>query len=132
MRKELRELPLPTHADPRREIVTLIRDFARKVSKHVVGYPPPSFSSGKLHQDGLIHQLNGAYDKFRLSIHQTAPRFRPWMSSRHSSPPTPKTMTINQMITSAANDDAVGGSGMILYLDEVMDLAKRFVLTGCT
>jgi len=41
-------------------------------------------------------------------------------------------MTINQMITSAANDDAVGGSGMILYLDEVMDLAKRFVLTGCT
>ena len=130
VRNELKGLPVPTHADPRREVVTLIRDFARKVSNHVVGYPPPSFSFAKLSKDGLIHQLNGAYDIFRLSIHQTAPRFRPWMSSGHLSEPTPTSMTVNQMIELAAHDDAAGGSGMVLYLDEVMDLAKRFVSYG--
>jgi hypothetical protein len=125
--KELDTLPIPNHYDPRREIITVLRDFVRKVSKHIGGYPPPSFSASKMEKDNLIHQLNGAYDKFRLSIHETAPRFRPWMSDQHPSRPTLTDDKIDQMVKSASCDDAPNGSGMLLYLDEVLELAKRYV-----
>lgn len=66
--RELLDLPVPSHSDPRGEIIALIRNFARRISKDIVGYQ-------------ILSQ-----------------------------------------------DDAPETSGMVLYLDEVMDLAKRSVL----
>lgn len=116
-------MPVPNHADPRREIITVIRDFSKKVSKHIAGLPPPSVSSATRPTDGLIHQLNGAYERFRMAVHQTAPRFRPWMSSSYP-------QNVDNMCAAAGYDDPAGTGGPIFYLDEVMDLAKRYVELG--
>lgn len=74
--KRLDNYPVPNYSDPRREIITLIRDFIKVVSSHIRGDRPVASS-----ETSLIHHLNGAYGHFRLAVHRTAPQFRPWDSS---------------------------------------------------
>ncbi|KAG9043508.1 hypothetical protein FS837_009468 [Tulasnella sp. UAMH 9824] len=120
----LKVIAPPEIADPRRIVITLLRDFTKKLSKHIEGLPPvinPSDPTDTT-STGLLHNLNEAYDRFREKVHCTAPQFRPWSTTA-----TVDSQTQQRMLDSAKqDDDAVGlGKTNTLHVDEVMDLAKR-------
>ncbi|KAG8987402.1 hypothetical protein FRB90_003368 [Tulasnella sp. 427] len=122
--KRLSELAPPTISDPRKVVITLIRDFTKKLSKHVEGIPPmvnpadPTDTTAT----GLLHNLNEAYERFRVKLHKTAPQFRPWSTTSNVDSQTQKRL----LDTAKQDDDAVGlGKTNSLHADEVMDLAKR-------
>ncbi|KAG8919403.1 hypothetical protein FRC01_001302 [Tulasnella sp. 417] len=121
---KLRTMVPPRFEDPRRVVITLLRDFTKTVSKHVEGLPPSVSRSDPADtiSTGLIHSLNLAFERFRERVHETAPQFRPWSrrkSFNHS--------LEEDMLDSAREDDDAVGLGITnsLYVDEVMDLAKR-------
>ncbi|KIO31584.1 hypothetical protein M407DRAFT_67645 [Tulasnella calospora MUT 4182] len=120
----LKVLAPPEIADPRRVVITLLRDFTKKLSKHIEGLPPvinPSDPTDTT-ATGLIHNLNEAYDRFREKVHETAPQFRPWSTTANVDPQTQQRM----LDSAKQDDDAVGlGKTNSLHVDEVMDLAKR-------
>jgi hypothetical protein len=122
--KELDGLPYPKFDDPRREILTLLRDFSKKISKHIEGLPPSSSNNSRdLGSLGLIHSINEASERFRREVHQTAPRFRPWSSKAALTDTQRYSMT-----ATASQDNAEGAAlGPIFHVDEIMDLAKRYV-----
>ncbi|KAG9043509.1 hypothetical protein FS837_009469 [Tulasnella sp. UAMH 9824] len=122
--QRLNALAPPQIADPRRVVITLLRDFTKKLSKHIEGLPPvinPSDPTDTT-STGLLHSLNEAYDRFRERVHETAPQFKPWSSTA-----SVDSQTEQRMLDSAKqDDDAVGlGTTNSLHVDEVMDLAKR-------
>ncbi|KAG8948033.1 hypothetical protein FRC04_010075 [Tulasnella sp. 424] len=120
----LKELTPPKIADPRRVVITLLRDFTKQLSKHIEGIPPmvnPSDPTDTT-ATGLLHSLNEAYERFRVKLHKTAPQFRPWTTTANVDSQKQK-----QMLDSAKqDDDAVGlGTTCSLHADEIMDLARR-------
>ncbi|KAG8984096.1 hypothetical protein FRB90_005571, partial [Tulasnella sp. 427] len=122
--KRLSELAPPSISDPRKVVITLIRDFTKKLSKHIEGIPPmvnpadPTDTTAT----GLLHNLNEAYERFRVKLHKTAPQFRPWSTTSNVDSQTQKRL----LDTAKQDDDAVGlGKTNSLHADEVMDLAKR-------
>ncbi|KIO31586.1 hypothetical protein M407DRAFT_19334 [Tulasnella calospora MUT 4182] len=120
----LQELAPPEISDPRRVVITLLRDFTKKLSKHIEGIPPmvnPSDPTDTI-ATGLLHSLNEAYERFRVELHKTAPQFRPWSTTTRVDSQTQK-----RMLDSAKQDDDAVGLGMTntLHADEVMDLARR-------
>jgi hypothetical protein len=121
---ELDGFPAPNLKDPRREVITLLRDFNKKVSKHIEGLPPSSsYNPRDPATWGLMHSINEAFERFRLRVHRTAPRFHPWDSQ-----PSPKTLASSEesMIATVSQDDAEGPAfGPLFYADQVLELAKR-------
>jgi hypothetical protein len=125
---ELLEIPAHRCEDPRREVLILLRDFTKKVSKHVDGLPPPA-SNDPLDpaSQGLIQAINDASERFRVKVHQTAPQFRPWNSNA-----TIGAQQRNSMLATVRVDDADGTAvGPVFHLDEIMDIAKRSVFRHC-
>jgi hypothetical protein len=125
VKSELDAFPKPTYADPRKEVIMLLRDFNKTLAKHIEGLPPsPSSDQTTIRSSALIHSINMIYEKFRDKLHQTAPQFYPWPSQTALAEPL-KT----RLIASAREDDAppVVGAVKTFYLDEVMDLAKKCV-----
>ncbi|KAG8958379.1 hypothetical protein FRC03_009190 [Tulasnella sp. 419] len=122
--QELRDIPAPNIKDPRREVITIIRDFRRIVSKHIQGLAPDSPDSDPS-LPGLIHSINGVYDSFRCDIHRTAPQFMPW--ERTYFLPTSRFYRpeLDQMVRDATSDDIEGTIGQNYHIDEVMEMAKR-------
>lgn len=121
---KLRTMVPPRFEDPRRVVITLLRDFTKIVSKHVEGLPPSVSPSDPTDttSTGLIHSLNLAFERFRERVHETAPQFRPW--SRRKS--FDHSLEEDMLHSAREDDDAVGlGITNSLYVDEVMDLAKR-------
>ncbi|KAG8948034.1 hypothetical protein FRC04_010076 [Tulasnella sp. 424] len=120
----LKELAPPKIADPRRVVITLLRDFTKQLSKHIEGIPPmvnPSDPTDTT-ATGLLHSLNEAYERFRVKLHKTAPQFRPWTTTANVDSQKQKQMLDN----AKQDDDAVGlGTTCSLHADEIMDLAKR-------
>ncbi|KAG8894909.1 hypothetical protein FRB99_000918 [Tulasnella sp. 403] len=122
---ELLELAAPNLDDPRPEIVMMLREFNKEVSKHVQGLPPAMSTtdtedpSPSLHS--LIYSLHEVYENFRTNVNNTAPRFRPWRSDKELGEETEK-----EMIASASEDNPDGSNDMkVRYLDHVWTLAKR-------
>ncbi|KAG9043513.1 hypothetical protein FS837_009473, partial [Tulasnella sp. UAMH 9824] len=122
--QRLKELTPPKIEDPRRVVITLLRDFTKKLSKHIEGIPPmvnpadPTDTTAT----GLLHSLNEAYERFRVKLNKTAPQFRPWTTVAAVDSQTQKKM----LDSAKEDDDAVGlGTTNSLHADEVMDLAKR-------
>ncbi|KAG8918972.1 hypothetical protein FRC01_001550 [Tulasnella sp. 417] len=122
--QRLKELAPPKIADPRRVVITLLRDFTKNLSKHIEGIPPmvkPADPTDTT-STGLLHSLNEEYDRFRVKLHKTAPQFRPWTTTANVDSQTAQTM----LDSAKQDDDAVGlGTTCSLHADEVMDLAKR-------
>lgn len=121
---ELERLAPPQIANPRKEIITLLRDFNKALAKHIEGLPPDVTTTdySDTTQTGLIHNFHQAYERFRRHVHRTAPQFRPWSSKQKVAD------DLSQAMLSHAkeDDDAVGlGAVNQLYLDEVLDLARR-------
>ncbi|KAG8948032.1 hypothetical protein FRC04_010074 [Tulasnella sp. 424] len=122
--QRLQELAPPEISDPRRIVITLLRDFTKKLSKHIEGIPPAVNPSDPTDTTvtGLLHSLNEAYERFRVKLHKTAPQFRPWSTTTNVDSQTEK-----RMLDSAKQDDDAVGLGRTnkLHADEVMDLARR-------
>ena len=64
---EVRQLPKPPSSDAQMELLHLISDFVRDVSRHLEGTPE---------ETGLLQSIRHAEDKFKLAIRYTAPDFR--------------------------------------------------------
>ena len=64
---EVRQLPKPPSSDAQMELLHLISDFVRDVSRHLEGTPE---------ETGLLQSIRPAEDKFKLAIRYTAPDFR--------------------------------------------------------
>jgi len=121
---KLLELTPPHHDNPQREVITLLRDFNKKVSKHIEGIPPritKAMTAIPATASGLLHELHGAYDRFRDKVHKTTPDLRPWDSGLN-----PNQNLEKQMLDDLAKDDnAVRVTkGPQFFVDEVMELAK--------
>ncbi|KAG9012240.1 hypothetical protein FRB90_006763 [Tulasnella sp. 427] len=114
----------PQFNDPRKVVITLLRDFNKTLSKHIEGLPPSVSPTDPTDTTatGLIHNLNQAFERFREKLHKTAPQFRPWSSVQ-----SVEQKLEQEMLDSAKqDDDAVGlGNTNSLHVDQVMDLAKR-------
>ncbi|KAG8913177.1 hypothetical protein FRC00_002894 [Tulasnella sp. 408] len=113
---------------PQTEVIRLLQEFNRSLTKHIDGVPPaipafdkPSQDSDNAPADGLMNTLNTSYDKFRHRIRDTAPHFKPWSSKRQT-----KEGEADPMAGIKLDDDILGASSArVFYLDEVMDLAQR-------
>ncbi|KAG8894787.1 hypothetical protein FRB99_001000, partial [Tulasnella sp. 403] len=141
---ELRDMPTPNLKDPRRDVINVLRDFNKKVSKHIEGLPPSivptSPSTGKAPPvkappvstgpptDGvvsgsLVYTLHEAFERFRTNVHRTAPCFRPW-----SSDAILKSSVESELISAATEDDPPNPKGINeLYLDQVWQFSKKRV-----
>ncbi|KAG9000261.1 hypothetical protein FRB94_005576 [Tulasnella sp. JGI-2019a] len=75
---ELADLPKPSLDDPKAEVVSLLRDFDRKLSIHVDAVTPSDLS--ECDASMLMHKSNMIYGQFKEAIAKTAPQFRPWSS----------------------------------------------------
>lgn len=121
----------PLNVDqPQTEVIRLLQDFNRALSKHIDGVPPtiPSFESPSLGSTdapstGLMNTLNKSYDRFRRRVRDTAPHFKPWSSKRQLNDSEDEG---DPMSGIKLDDDLLGGSSSrVFYLDEVMDIAQQ-------
>lgn len=121
---DLQDLPAPRYSNPRLEVVTLIRDFTRRVSQMAAGLPPANLSDPST--SGMMHQLHAIFDRFRDGVHRSAPAFRPWLSTAALT-----NASRTEMINLARKDDAplrLHGLQLVetpYYIDQVMSLAQR-------
>ncbi|KIO22290.1 hypothetical protein M407DRAFT_216692, partial [Tulasnella calospora MUT 4182] len=103
----------PLNVDqPQTEVIRLLQDFNRTLSKHVDGIPPaipafdsPNQDSTNAPDDGLMNTLNTSYDRFRHRIRETAPHFKPWSSKRQA-----KEGEVDPMAEIKLDDDILGAS----------------------
>jgi hypothetical protein len=66
---EIRKLPKPPSNDPFGEVLHLIGNFTRHLSRHLEGTPE---------RDGLLQSIRPAQLQFQRVIRATAPNFRPF------------------------------------------------------
>ena len=114
-RKELAQLPTRFIGDPVGEIWRLLADFKRDVNDLVTGRP----DDGKI---GLIQRTRQSRQKFRESIFQGAPRFKPY-TSPVSGPESPQTL----QDTAEGLEPQINASGTVVYIDEVIERAETSV-----
>ncbi|KAG9026862.1 hypothetical protein FS837_004488 [Tulasnella sp. UAMH 9824] len=124
--KELKNYPAPTYDDPKREIIMLLRNFAKDVAKHIEGLPPSCTDDPvDPFTAGLIYSINKKYDAFRLQVHRTAPQFRPWEKRMDKSGVISPSERWKLLSALKEYDSPSGCGGKEFYLEEVMDLAER-------
>ena len=75
----LDQLPRPPTSDPRSELSTLLHQFANDLLSHVQGVPAGTDSSFGL--VGLIQSIRPAQERFKRTIRDTAPKFKPFKRS---------------------------------------------------
>ncbi|PCH35504.1 hypothetical protein WOLCODRAFT_145834 [Wolfiporia cocos MD-104 SS10] len=116
----LRQLPKPPSSDAFAEILHLISEFCRDLTRHLEGTPDEA---------GLLQAIQPLKDKFRMTIRETAPDFRPYkkLPSRQSGTYEDSAFSMpdflsNEEQTSVALDDS-----RAIYIDQVMDRAKKAV-----
>ncbi|TFY61367.1 hypothetical protein EVJ58_g4550 [Rhodofomes roseus] len=88
----LRQLPKPPSNDAFAEILHLLSDFAREMSKHLEGTPEGH---------GLLQTLRPVQERFKKAIRDTAPDFRPF----------PKPQRAKDRETDMAKQDLVDADG---------------------
>lgn len=62
-------LPRAPSVNPQAEISSMLHDFVKDLERHLEGVPD---------EDGLLQAIRPAQERFRRSIRQTAPNFRPF------------------------------------------------------
>lgn len=118
--KELIDLPAPNLEDPKAEVISLFRNFERKLSVHIQGLPDVHDADNVT--PGIVYNVNTTFELFRDDVRRTAPRFHPWSAKARL------TKEVVEELKSAAVDDSgvsEGTNSKAWYLDQVMDLAKR-------
>ncbi|THH15705.1 hypothetical protein EUX98_g9424 [Antrodiella citrinella] len=114
----LRKLPKPPSSDALAEILHIISEFSRELSKRLEGTP---------NEDGLLQSIRPAMEKFKTAVRSTAPLFNPReKSTSRSRTATPSDLTPDFLL----NEEGPSGSSLShpthdadIYVDEVMDRA---------
>lgn len=115
----LRQLPKPPSNDAFAEILHVLSEFCRDLSKHLEGTPDEA---------GLLQAIQPMKDKFRGAIRDTAPDFRPYKSPTCNvldpdsawSPPSFLSNEEESCTVTVENPCAI-------YVDEVMKRAQKLV-----
>ncbi|KAG8853986.1 hypothetical protein FRB96_007849 [Tulasnella sp. 330] len=119
--EELVDLPAPNLADPKAEVIRLLRDFDRKLAVLVEGN---QVDSTELSTGSLMYSINQVFTRFKHAIFATTPHFLPWSSQREIDDEL-KT----DLMKTATQFDEEGGWTLddpnIYHLEDVMDLASR-------
>ncbi|KAF8959975.1 P-loop containing nucleoside triphosphate hydrolase protein [Flammula alnicola] len=127
----LGQLPREPSSDPRSEISALLHTFTSDLARHVEGVPDDAdsaFGAGI----GLIQAIRPAQERFRVSIRETAPNFRPFERGDAGK----KHLPLASFLRSEEGVRAEGTvnhenrkrkreSGEIIYIDDVLDRAHR-------
>jgi hypothetical protein len=115
----IRALPKPPSNDPFGEVLHLIGNFTRDLSRHL---------EGTTEKDGLIQSIRPAQLRFQRAIRATAPEFRPYerryAKSRTFSPPdflAEEEVETEDLSPSPSNEDSS------IYINEVFEQAQLCV-----
>jgi len=109
----MRELPKPPSSDAFGEVLHLVGDFARDLSRHLEGTPE---------EDGLMQRIRQAQLRFRTAIRATAPRFRPYEKKFLDA----RTLPSADFLSDEENEDehSFGVIDTAIYVDEVYERAQ--------
>jgi hypothetical protein len=114
--KRLSELPSPPSPEPVNEIIRLVTKFTRNLARHIEGSPEG---------DGLLQSIRPYQNDFKQAIRATAPEFRPYDSaSPQSGLPEPPSFLSQE---ERAVDYPPTNMGICIHIDEVMNLAQKYV-----
>jgi hypothetical protein len=118
----IRKLPKPPSSDPFGEVLNLIGNFSRDLSRHLEGTPE---------KGGLLQTIRPAQLRFRRTIRATAPIFRPYkMDCTHAETPTlPKFLACEETEEEELDSEDSGDfhPGNPVYIDEVFERAQEYV-----
>jgi len=115
----IRKLPKPPPDDPFGEVLHLITNFTRDLSRHLEGTSDP---------DGLLQTIKPTQRQFQRAIRTTAPKFRPF--ERGPTTSAPRTLTPPEFLTNESEnnkDFEANNSGNPIYVDEVLTRAQEYV-----
>ena len=113
---ELDRLPPDVSDDPVTELMSLVRKFISRIESVIDG----SVASGLC----VVQSATDAYEQFTEDIGNKTPRFRPFSKQSAGSdefPEFPAALELDQLDTKNMTAD-------ILYLDDILQKAKRYVL----
>jgi len=116
---ELDRLPPDVSDDPVTELLSLIRNFISRIESVIDG----SVASGLC----VVQSATGAYEQFTEDIGSKTPRFRPFSKQSAVSnefQEFPAALELDQLDTKNMTAD-------ILYLDDILQKAKRYALWSC-
>lgn len=95
----------------------LIGDFSRDLARHIEGTPD---------EHGLIQSIRPKQEEFKLAIRKLAPDFRPFKRKVFSFTDLPEPELPSMGFLSNEDED-VSTAGKVMYIDEVMERAKRYL-----
>jgi hypothetical protein len=112
---DIRALPKPPSSDPFGEVLHLIGNFTRDLSRHL---------EGTTEKDGLLQTIRPAQLRFQQAIRSTAPEFRPYerkfAKSRTFTPPD---FLAEQEIET---EGPLSNNNSVIYIDEVFRQAQMY------
>ncbi|KAI0262190.1 P-loop containing nucleoside triphosphate hydrolase protein [Gloeopeniophorella convolvens] len=114
--RELAALPPPPSTEPIKEILRMIADFAREVSRQTQGVPG---------REGLLQQIRPSEEHFRVTIRETAPCFVPhWREDEgeYDTSTAPPFLIGEESESDAGLDDENE-----VFVDDVLEMAKWYV-----
>ena len=117
--EELNRLPPDVSDDPVTELMSLIRSFSSRIESVIDG----SVASGLC----VVQSATDAYERFTKDIGCKTPRFRPFLKQNARSDEFqefPAALELDQL-------DTKGMTADVMYLDEVLQKAKRYALGSC-
>ncbi|KAH8088967.1 P-loop containing nucleoside triphosphate hydrolase protein [Cristinia sonorae] len=112
----LRKLPKPPSPDALGEVLHIVSEFSRDLSKHLEGTPS---------EQGLLQAIRPALETFKVAIRSTAPRFIPRTGSW--TPTASPTSDITPDFLSNEEGTKQMHTGPQIYLQDVMDKANSAI-----
>lgn len=109
----LAAMPAPTFKDPKMEILRLFREFEMNLRRDLEALPQVHGAQQSIPH--LTYDLSNVIEGFQEEVARTTPRFYPWASSPPTSP------------VSDDDLDVEDSTGTAWHLDEVMNLAQRYI-----
>ncbi|KAG9033665.1 hypothetical protein FRB95_014553 [Tulasnella sp. JGI-2019a] len=121
---ELADLLKPSLGDPKTEVVSLLRDFDRKLSIHVDAVTPSDLS--ECDTPALMHKSNMIYGQFKEAIAKTAPQFRPWSSKLVIEQSKLKALIAQATSFDGGPNTKAAENTEPYYLENVTELTNRY------
>ena len=116
---ELGRLPPDVGDDPVTELLSLIRNFFRRIENIIDGSVASELC--------VVQSASDAYERFIKDIGSKTPRFRPVLKQNDRSAEFqefPAALELDQLDTNTMTAD-------ILHLDDILRMAKRYALRSC-
>jgi hypothetical protein len=116
------KLPKPPSSDAFGEVLHLIRNFTRDLSRHLEGTPE---------REGLLQTIRPAQLQFQRAIRSTAPKFRPYEGGFYAirTLPPPEFLSHEETENEELEVQDLDGfdPGSPVYIDEVFARAQEYV-----